>query len=297
MTSFSERLGIEPVDRTIQIEGVNKKLKTDLWNAFAEFYWSGARIHSKINLYDAYKEFHQNYETDYGNYLFVVFELWTNFFMNAVDDGPLKVGDWSKKIYKLYDNLEWNEVFDFIEFIPRHDRDLERGKEFRDYCNVILDRGFSAYRFVGDIVAPITFEQNSKEIEMAMGYSEALQPVSNHVERALKFTSDRKSPDFANSIKESISAVEAICRRIAGREDLTLGNALIKAMDILDLDPNLAESIKKAYKYTCNSGGIRHAEKEGDNIPEFEDAQFMLVFCSSIVNYLTEKARKAGIEL
>ena len=37
---------------------------------------------------------------------------------------------------------------------------------------------------------------------------------------------DRKTPNYRNSIKESISAVEALCKIITENEKATLGKAL-----------------------------------------------------------------------
>jgi len=42
--------------------------------------------------------------------------------------------------------------------------------------------------------------------------------------RALELLSDRKQPDYRNSIKESISAVEATCQVFASKSRATLGD-------------------------------------------------------------------------
>ena len=50
-------------------------------------------------------------------------------------------------------------------------------------------------------------------------------------------------------------------------------------------------NVLKAYE-----PGIRHAEGLTDPNVGREEAQFMLVACSAFVNYLTEKARQAGVD-
>jgi redox-regulated HSP33 family molecular chaperone len=52
--------------------------------------------------------------------------------------------------------------------------------------------------------------------------------VNTHIKKALLLYSDRKKPDYENSIKESISAVEAMCCTITGMKgaSATLGTAL-----------------------------------------------------------------------
>jgi hypothetical protein len=121
-----------------------------------------------------------------------------------------------------------------------------------------------------------------------------LRPVSTHVEAALKLLSDKKAPDYRNSMKESISAVEALCKIIAKNDKATLAPALDAVTAKLQLHPKLQEGFKALYGYTNDTHGIRHALKD-DREPEVEDAKFMLVSCSAFVNYLIEKARKNGL--
>ena len=71
--------------------------------------------------------------------------------------------------------------------------------------------------------------------------------ATNHLEKALILISNRESPDYANSIKESISAVEAICSEILGKSD-TLGSALKKAGTEL-LEPYLSFKIYAPQEY------------------------------------------------
>jgi hypothetical protein len=50
----------------------------------------------------------------------------------------------------------------------------------------------------------------------------------------------------------------------------------------------LKESFNKLYGYTSDHGGIRHALTEADAV-DFEDAKFMLVACSALVNFVRGK--------
>jgi hypothetical protein len=76
----------------------------------------------------------------------------------------------------------------------------------------VLESELSGWRFVGDQITKITSKAEIEEIEAAL--SSPFTPVNTHVDNALKKMSDKKSPDYRNSIKESISAVEALCRII-----------------------------------------------------------------------------------
>jgi len=154
----------------------------------------------------------------------------------------------------------------------------------------------SGWRFVGDEIAPITSDEEIAEIEKALEPIGSLTPVTTHLRTALEFLSDKKSPDYRNSIKESISAVEAICRLTTGSSKATLGQALKVIKDKITLHPALEQAFSKLYGYTSDADGIRHSLLDEPNI-HFEDAKFMLVSCSAFINYLKLKSSKAGIKL
>jgi len=58
----------------------------------------------------------------------------------------------------------------------------------------------------------------------------------------------------------------------------------------------LKQAFEKLYGYSSDADGIRHALM-GDSNVDFEEAKYMLVTCCAFVNYLAEKAIKAGIDL
>ena len=113
---------------------------------------------------------------------------------------------------------------------------------------------------------------------------------------ALDLLSNRKSPDYRNPIKESISAVEAICKIITGKQKATLGGALKEIEKKIKLHPALKNAFNSLYGYTNDAEGIRHALLDKSSL-SFEDAKFMLVSCSAFTNYLISKASKAGIKI
>jgi len=94
-----------------------------------------------------------------------------------------------------------------------------------------------------------------------------------------------------------LSAVEAICILLTGQKKATLGQALkLLKQNKIEIHPALEKSFSNLYGYTSDADGIRHALLEDPNL-DFEDAKFMLVSCSAFVNYLIEKAAKAGIKI
>jgi hypothetical protein len=119
--------------------------------------------------------------------------------------------------------------------------------------------------------------------------------VQEHLATALNYLSDRTAPDYRNSIKESVSAVESLCNLITGGKE-SLGEALKKVETAVPIHPALKKGFSAIYGYTSDAGGIRHALLDQPNL-NFEDAKFMLVSCSAFINYLLAKAAKAGLSL
>jgi hypothetical protein len=89
----------------------------------------------------------------------------------------------------------------------------------------------SAYRFVGTKLTPVISDPDIQSIEDASSEQDRFKPASSHLATALRHFSDRDSPDYRNSIKESISAVEAACQIITGDPKATLRTAVKKLED------------------------------------------------------------------
>jgi hypothetical protein len=156
--------------------------------------------------------------------------------------------------------------------------------------NVQLERENSAYRFVGVEIVEITDQTEITSIEDALA---GPRGVRIHFERALALLSDRRAPDFRNSIKESISAVEAVCRLIANSHSDTLGAAVKKVSAKTPLHPAFEQALLKLYGFTSDEGGIRHALMEETSL-SYADAKFMLVLCSAFTNFLLTRCAETG---
>ena len=179
---------------------------------------------------------------------------------------------------------KWYEVYDFVEFVyaygPRKSQD-----KFTEACNKYLERENSGYRFVDEKIVEISSKDEIAEIETAISKSTPYYGVRQHLSTAVSLLSDKKNPDYRNSIKESISAVEALCKIICKDEKATLGAAL----KILERKRKLHSALKTAltslYGYTNDADGIRHALMEESNVSS-ATARFMLISCSAFINYV-----------
>jgi hypothetical protein len=278
--SFSQRKGIKPAKSVMQTDSMDDDLRNGLWNCITLFYWGQVDT------------VHYGYDERTHTLLK---NIWIHFLKLPIDEIP---DGWYMTQLSLKDSFfkfSWNEIYDFIEFLANNYGVDDINEKFINACNFVLEKEMSGYRFVDKIIAPITSEQELAAIEEALAGSNPFKPVNTHLNTALERLSDRKTPDYRNSIKESISAVEAISRLITNNPKATLGEAIKKIKEKVALHPALEKAFNSLYGYTSDKDGIRHSLMEESNL-KFQDAKYMLVTCSAFISYLIEKSKDAGIK-
>lgn len=150
--------------------------------------------------------------------------------------------------------------------------------------NNIFEKEYVGYRFVNNEITSISDQIEIDEIEQAV--KSEFEQVNEHLRKALGFLSDRNAPDYENSIKESMLAVECICCQIAEKKSY-LSGALKKLKEQgLKIHGSLESAFSKLYGYTSDGKAIRHAGEIGGADSTFEEAKFMVVACSAFVNYI-----------
>ena len=108
--------------------------------------------------------------------------------------------------------------------------------------------------------------------------------------KALLYLSNKNTPDYRNSMKESLSAVEAFCYKYTKKVTLT------DSLKVLDKKGVLHNQLKGAfeslyYYSSAKTTGSRHGWAIEDNtfVPTYYEARFMLVTCSAFINYIKGK--------
>jgi len=282
MASFSERQGLKKVRDAIQRESMDNALRNRLWNVFLDLYQVLGPPNNWNEISDDLRQFSE--------------ALWHSFFKLPVDTVPKTRSQLYDRLRQSFLSCPWNEVYDFLEFCPQQIRYGIRRAEFIRRCNQELEAEMSAYRFVGNYIAELTSEQEIQSIEAALAQPGPLKPVSAHLSRSLELLADRTNPDYRNSIKESISAVEAVCKLLTKQPKADLADAINE----LEKTTRLHGAVKKAfvslYGYTSDADGIRHSLHAEEKLTQ-DDAKFMLVACSAFVNYVVALAAKSGLTL
>jgi len=273
---FSDRIGKTKVRTDLLREGLSPEMDNALWTLIHDLI-----LDSKSN--DArYGEKHSDLTTFYRN-------LWIHFFKRPIDSMPRhysQVDGYKAKsiLREWFYKAEWYDRLNLVEFCFE-----DEDKRLQDICNNFFKREFSAYRFVDGVIVEVNSKEEIIEIENALNQSDKFKPVKTHLSTALNLLSDRKNPDYRNSVKESISAVESICKIIISNDSTTLGQALKEIEKRHKIPGSLKNAFSALYGYTSDEGGIRHALLEGDSNVDLEEARFMLVACSAFINYLISK--------
>ncbi len=274
MELFSQRYGYK--SNKIEYENVSATLFGRIWGIFYK------------QEYDAYDTINwENYTTGIEDMMIsmgVPYEFPNNRISKNKNAEALK---------KFLQNSKWYVIFDFVERYLAQ-KDNATAKQLVKSFNAALSEEVSGYRVVGIHVVPIT---NEAELETIKTAAEApYSSVSRHIEKALALFADRKNPDYENTVKEAISAVEAMCCIITGSSgsNATLGVAIKKLEDHgVRIHTAMKNAFSSLYGYASDENGIRHGGIDFKNVPP-EDAKYMLISCSAFINYLIEKWRTAN---
>ena len=265
--SFSQRKGIVQVNDFIQTNGMDDRLRNSLWNCLDVSIWSVEYFVSRqvgAPGIDAFSH-----------------ALWFHHFKKPIDSRPRFGYEKLKAIRTHFFGCAWNEVYDFLEFVIAFYPNQVRLPEM---VNSILARESSAYRIVSSQVVDITSEQETRMLEEAIQDTKFAGSAA-HLLRALELLADRERPDYRNSIKESVSAVESIARIVAENPKATLSDALKALERNGKVHSALKDGFIKLYGYTSDEQGIRHAMLDEPEITA-ADAKYFLLSCTSFANYL-----------
>lgn len=284
---FSDRYGYTSPQDTL----IRERLDEDIINALCTCY---DVLEEALDEYDnEYRGYGQN-----RSYTYLELEEAVGcFFLNkrkADFEGHIRIHYSVSTLFLNENKHAWYEKMNLLDFSIRVLRGSKgKGNKYdRIVDRFVLDinRSFSrlnyAYRVIDNQIVQITDEEEIVAIVDAMTVSDS---VKIHLSDALKHLSARPNPNYRNSIKESISAVEAMCRKITGEN--TLGKSLNKLeKNGVKIPTMLKSAFEKLYVYTNDeSTGIRHALMDDSEMPGYDEAKFMVVSCCAFVNYIQGK--------
>lgn len=282
MPSFSERMGFVKPPEFMQLDGMTAELSHLLFN-FCARALSEKRCGNPNTLQNTLNDL---LKKPRGTFLLCCEDFSPQYGFSFMED-------W---FFRSFNALGWHEKYTVVETVVLQAVSLDVARSMNrtaivppsvqahatSELNSILERENSGYRLNADChLVPIANQQELDEVSEAQ--HSHVDMVALHMNKAVACFADREKPDYDNSIKEAVSALEALAQKITGEKG-TLGTLIKK----LELHPALKEAVSKLYGYTSDSG-IRHAKKEGDPEADFDTAKFVIVTASALINFITAK--------
>jgi hypothetical protein len=263
---FSQRIGARPLPKS-GLEEASPDLRTQLWNF----------LHRIAFPEDA---------RSYTRSLWTAKQIWNHLDLRT-DKVPTHVFEMREFLSKYWFSCDWPEFYDLVEFIAdlKDPNYASTPGKLYEHLNYILEAQGAAYRFIAEELAPLT---NPVEVaEVTRAAESAIPAVASHIREALTLLPPSPDASPRNSVKESISAVEAALKHFSG----DAGAALKEGLSAFEtkygsLHPALKAGLVKLYGYTSDEKGIRHALVDEAADVTVDDARFMLIVCSAFANYL-----------
>jgi AbiJ N-terminal domain 4 len=276
---YSQRYGHSPI-KILKVDEISAELKNGIIDGLEAYFLT--------DIYGIHRDRKSN------SFINLCRILWHHSFKLPTAYIPESAHDAKQSILKKVYDSSFPKFYDYIEFFANIDEfdsiddSAETADLFRAWCNRIFEREHAPIRFVSGVLVELTNENEIKEIELAANSD--INAVSTHIQSAIEKFSNRTAPDYRNSIKEAISAVEAASRIVTGNANATLGDALTAIEKSGKLHGSLKRGFTALYGWTSDAGGIRHALLDKETITE-SDARFMLVACGAFSNYLLASSK------
>jgi len=276
--SFSQAQGYEPLPQPLKLEELSEEARTRFWNVLYEYVEA-----------DVMNGYHGSYISGFP-WNRIIRSAHISFFHRPSDEFSLSFQKFRKHYKNFLLTSPFNMVFDLLIFLMRH-RECPRkfiqeiGKVFR-ICRLAyrLDESYPP------TIYPAVTPQEGEAISEALQQLQhtGLVGAQQHLQKAAAFINNR---DWADSVRESIHAVESVARQVAPGEEKKLGLALQNLEDKGVLQHRaLRKGFEALYGYTSDEQGIRHAllEQGAPNVG-LDEAVFMLGACASFASYLCRK--------
>ena len=282
--SFSQRHGLEPLPAPMRLEHLSNDLRRELRDATLTLINGFERIEYSDDIFSLPAEF-----------------FWKGVLGEFLCQAQSEIPRYCDEICNICDDVlksgRFNKVLDFLEIVLIHLSIDQAGAQFATELKMLFQKHQAAY-WLNTSKEPYQFVPSTSE-EQAEAVKRDIETINcnghdgaaTHLRQAVEHINARQ---YADSILDSIHAVESVARKIDPKSNQTLGPALdsLKNAGLLR-HPALVKGLKALYGYTSDEGGIRHSlvDKSSADVGQ-EEATFMFGSCASFAAYLSEKHSK-----
>jgi hypothetical protein len=279
--SFAERMGFTSPRTVIQTDELDMDTRTELWNIVYAVRGITRRKDMRYDVDDS-----------------ITTAFWAWYLKNPRDEQPRDDIVWGH-IKSVILEGEWFEALNCIEkygkYLQRFSNQYtyEVPDAFNKLLNTTLEQYLVGYRLIGRELVPLGDDVSAAAVTDSLSVTAKFSGARHHLVRATELLSDRRNPDYPNSIKEAISAVESVVATVPGEGTLGAGLKKLRAAGI-ELHPALESAWSKMYGWTSNAQGIRHAAIDEADADQ-SLAKYMLVACSAFVSYVIDSGSKSSL--
>jgi hypothetical protein len=276
--TFAQAEGVEPLPQPLKLGEVSKQLRALLWDA----------------VFRSMSDSHDHCGGIADPWRMVLLDIHVNVRHEPVDEFDFTFHIQLTIAKQICWHGSYIELFGFLQEVLRHE---DCPFALLEGIDAALRQSRAAYTIVdGDTIAPAATKEEGAAIQQAFANLAAseLHGAREHLRKA----SDAiNSGHYADSVRESIHAVESVARTLEPKAS-TLEPALAVPERKGVLHPALKQGFSKIYGYTSDEQGIRHALVDDAAADvDIHDAVFMLGACASFITYLIGNARDAGVDL
>jgi hypothetical protein len=216
------------------------------------------------------------------------------FFKEPIDDLPAGDNEASRLSFReRFFALPDHRVYDLFEFLLGDDKaglkEVDR-KLIRRSLNEVLEQEGAPVRLLRDRFVPLpdslgfdavaTAEEKATLFDLAAG--------SRHLASALAFLSRRPEAATQEAVREALLAVAAVVRTLGGAEGKVALGTVAPVSKPLEIPPDLLEGMEATLRRCHALSGLPGAPSGGGAV-DLPEATFLVVFCSSVVNYLLSR--------
>ena len=272
--SFSQAQGYEEIPTPLNLQELPGSARIRIWNVLYDSLQQSSTRHLLMETGgDWFKVLHDKHTL----HDILPLDEWDSFESSK------------KKLRRDIEYLPFNKVFDSIQYILRH-------PQCPDDIISSMKRVFAECRLAytldtedpPTIIPSVTREEGNVSVSAMRTLRQTdLNASATHLRNASECINQA---DWADSVRESIHAVESVARQLDPKSARTLGPALESIEQHGGLHPALKKAFNKLYGYTSNAQGIRHALLDRDAAEVgMDEAVFMLGACASFASYLSRK--------
>ena len=275
---YSDRKKITNFRDIVQFEVLNERTKNKIYTLISQYIDFSGKIFPKSSKLDGYTPLLKFIYEELFSCTIEDVPVQTNYIHGNkwVDSDAVKA-----QIKQFILANEYNGIFDLLEGINEFWK--QRDDSFAEAMNNIFEEENVQHRFVNGIITDIINEHEIGEIEKCLDKDD---DSSMHISKAICHLYDRQNPDYENSIKESICAVEIKCKEITKEPKATLGSAIKQLKDNgINVHPSFEQGISKLYGYASDAKGVRHGGGKEAAVTE-KEAKLILTICTATCNYL-----------